>query len=535
MCLVKVGFRTALFGLYHLPNMAQNDLPPPSANNFGQRVREMLMVSLGRTGDPLDRMITVRDMLEGGLARVKSGFSLRSGMSGSLPLTPGVGAEAEPDLTPPPTPTGFEVSAAISHVFIEHDAPVYQQGGGHLRTRLYGVTHTAGQPLPTFSNAVELSQFSGVINAYPSNPSTTWRLWIKWETNDGVLSASPAGGTNGLEAKTGQDVALLLEALAGEITESQLYQDLGTRINLIDGSGAGSVNARISAEATARSTAIQTEATARADADGTLFAQYTVKLDVNGYVSGYGLASTATNAAPTSTFAVRADSFYIASPSGPGVAPSMPFIVRTTPITINGVNVPVGVYMNDAFIQNGTITNAKIANLAVDNAKIANLSADKLTAGSIAVGQHIQSANYLAGTAGWHINGNGNAEFSGVIVRGTVYASAGSIGGNSLDSSGMQSPSYAAGSSGWRLDSNGLLRAFAASGSRVLDLAATGSGSVLKIGSVIDLRADGTGTFAGALNVQSASSGARLEIKTNVIKVFDATGALRVQIGDLTV
>jgi hypothetical protein len=122
-----------------------------------------------------------------------------------------------------------------------------------------------------------------------------------------------------------------------------------------------------------------------------------------------------------------------------------------------------------------------------------------------------------------------------VIVRGTVYASAGSIGGNSIDSSGMQSPSYAAGSSGWRLDSNGLLRAFAASGSRVLDLAATGSGSVLKIGSVIDLRADGTGTFAGALNVQSASSGARLEIKTNVIKVFDATGALRVQIGDLTV
>jgi hypothetical protein len=38
------------------------------------------------------------------------------------------------------------------------------------------------------------------------------------------------------------------------------------------------------------------------------------------------------------------------------------------------VVVPVGVYMADAFVQNGTITNAKIANLAVDNAKIANLS-----------------------------------------------------------------------------------------------------------------------------------------------------------------
>jgi hypothetical protein len=38
------------------------------------------------------------------------------------------------------------------------------------------------------------------------------------------------------------------------------------------------------------------------------------------------------------------------------------------------VTVPVGVYMADTFIQNGTISNAKIANLAVDTAKIADLS-----------------------------------------------------------------------------------------------------------------------------------------------------------------
>jgi len=100
-------------------------------------------------------------------------------------------------------------------------------------------------------------------------------------------------------------------------------------------------------------------------------------------VAGFGLASTANGATPTSAFAIRSDSFYIASPEGPGVAPAMPFIVRTTPVTINGVNVPVGVYMSDAFIQNGTITNAKIANLAVDDAKVANLNASKINAGYI--------------------------------------------------------------------------------------------------------------------------------------------------------
>lgn len=463
--------------------MAQNDLPPPGASNFTQRVRETLMVALGRTGDPLDRHLTLRDLLDSGIAKVKSGFSIGSGMTGSLPLTLGQGEE--PDLTPPPTPEGFAVSAAISHVFIEHAAPVYTVGHGHLRTRVYGVKYTGGA-LPTFSAAVELGQFSGTIWAMPSDPSTTWRLWIKWETNDGVLSVSPAGGTNGLVATTGQDVSLLLDALTGEIKESQLFSTLKSRINLIDGPDTlpGSVAARVKTEQAARegadtaiaqqittlssqvnnattglpatrsllindyytkantdnaissatttlqssvnnqltgyatTAALQIESQARASQTGELFAKYTVKVDLNGYVSGFGLASTANNGVTVSDFAIRADRFYIANPSGPGIAPAMPFIVQTTPTTINGVNVPVGVYINDAFIRNGTIINAMIANLAVDNAKIANLSADKITAGTIAVGQHIQSSGYVPGSAGWRINGSGEAEFRNVTISG---------------------------------------------------------------------------------------------------------------------
>jgi hypothetical protein len=45
---------------------------------------------------------------------------------------------------------------------------------------------------------------------------------------------------------------------------------------------------------------------------------------------------------------------------------------------------------------------------------------------------------------------------------------------------------------------------------------------------------NGNATFAGTLDVLSATSGARMEIKNNVIKVFDASGTLRVQIGDLS-
>ena len=40
---------------------------------------------------------------------------------------------------------------------------------------------------------------------------------------------------------------------------------------------------------------------------------------------------------------------------------------------------------------------------------------------------------------------------------------------------------------------------------------------------------------SGDTTIQSGTTGARMEIKNNVIKVFDTTGTLRVQIGDLTV
>lgn len=306
--------------------MAQrNDLPSPSAPNFAARVRETLMVYLGRQGDPLDRGLTLRDLLDAGIARATGNVTTGSGGSGSLVLQPGTAFDDEPDLTPPPAPTGFRVTPSISHVFVEHDTPGYTQGRGHLRTHVYAAEVEPGQALPTFDAAAEVAQFSGRFHALPVNPATTLRLWIKWESRDGVLSVSPAGGTNGLGTTTGQDVARLVAALTG---------------------------------------------------------------------------------------------------------PGNPFKVVSEQFTLpDGTVVPPGTYTTDAFIHNGQIVNAMIANLAVDNAKIASLSAGKIIAGSIEVGEYIESTGFVAGTSGWRINGDGTAEFSGVIVRGTIYATAGQIGG----------------------------------------------------------------------------------------------------------
>lgn len=111
-------------------------------------------------------------------------------------------------------------------------------------------------------------------------------------------------------------------------------------------------------------------------------------------------------------------------------------------------------------IANGAITNALIGNLAVDSAQIANgaIVTAKIGDGQITnakIDNVIQSSNYAAGTAGWKIDKTGTSEFSNVIARGAIYASSGTIGSATINSTSVQSTNYAAGSTGWRLQNDG--------------------------------------------------------------------------------
>lgn len=373
------------------------DLPQPSASNFGQRMREAMQTYLGRQGNPLDRGITLRDLIDAGVVTVRPGHALSPGLE-TLPIRV---PKYEPDVTPPPQPSGFAVSAAISHVFVEHDPATYSQGHGHLRTRVYGAIASDDLPEPVFADAVEIYQFTGTVGAIPSNPGTSWRLWIKWESADGVQSATPAGGTNGLEAITGEDVSSLVQAMTG---------------------------------------------------------------------------------------------------------PGNPFVILGEDTEVDGRIFPAGTYSAQAFIQDAQITRAKIEDLAVDDAKIADLAVSKLTAGSFAVGEYMQSTGYVASTSGWRINGNGGAEFSGVVVRGTVYASAGQIGGSTIGSTYIRSTTYALGESGWNFNSDGTGQiggiAFLSNAMQSSNFAAGSTGWRLTAAGGFEAN---SGTFRGALGAATGT------------------------------
>ncbi|MCR5945072.1 host specificity protein J [Salmonella enterica subsp. houtenae] len=139
--------------------------------------------------------------------------------------------------------------------------------------------------------------------------------------------------------------------------------------------------------------AVNQKMTAEVNSDGTAKASYTLNMGIvrNGvkYNTGFGMSIEPDGSGgykSTSVFA--ADQFGIYSGSDPGNYTAAFFIY-------NGQ-----VFIRDALIQDGSISNAKIGN-------------------------YIQSNNFVAGSTGWRIDKNGNAE-----LHGKLYADSGQFAFN---------------------------------------------------------------------------------------------------------
>ncbi len=185
-----------------------------------------------------------------------------------------------------------------------------------------------------------------------------------------------------------------------------------------------------------------------------------------------------------------------------------PFYYVASPTVINGVPIPVGLYMKTTFIIDASITNAKIKDEAVDNSKIANLSAAKLTAGDGTIGGNLKSSNYAAGNAGWIVTPGGLLEASNAVIRGTIFASAGAIGGSYIGSNYMQSTNWIANSQGWRFNSDGTGYIggiyIASTGIRSANYAAGSAGFALNADGSMEI---GNAAVRGSLDVGTSGNG----------------------------
>lgn len=148
------------------------------------------------------------------------------------------------------------------------------------------------------------------------------------------------------------------------------------------------------------SIALEQRFTAQRGTNDTLLGQYSVKIDNNGHVSGFGLSSTLVNGTPTSAFIIRADKFAIVDPASTANNLTNSPSADTVPFAVDGG----AVYIKTAFIKDATISSAKIASLV----------ANKITAGYINAVVGINGAKtygtelYAGGSTSVQTDGNGN-------------------------------------------------------------------------------------------------------------------------------
>lgn len=243
-------------------------------------------------------------------------------------------------------------------------------------------------------------------------------------SNDGDIS-SHASQITQLQTDVGNNAAALVtEQNTRASADTALASDITTLTGTVSGNtGAIQTEATTRASAdTANAQAIQTVQTTvdghttsiqtQSESIDGIQGKYAVKIDQNGYVSGFGLISTANDGTPTSEMIMLVENFKIVTP---GKNPVVPFSVGT----VGGVST-VGIDGNQVI--DGTLLAGAI--------QTGQLTAAHLAAAQVFIGHTIQSSNYIQGVSGWKLDKDGNLELNG----GSITIGPGSAGyGNFTD------------------------------------------------------------------------------------------------------
>ncbi|MHA4967654.1 TipJ family phage tail tip protein [Pseudomonas extremorientalis] len=197
---------------------------------------------------------------------------------------------------------------------------------------------------------------------------------------DGVVTAQ-ASTTNALRASARDDSGsgAKADALKGWASTAAIVQESKVRATAIEAEATKTT--QLQATVGQNTSAIQETSSALANTNGQLQTLWSVKMETTAggqkYAASFGLGLQVDPSGVSSQFVVRADTFMLLN-----LASGVP----VSPFAVTGGQT----FINAAFIQDGTITNAKI-------------------------GAYISSTNYIAGQQGWILNKDGTFEINGVV------------------------------------------------------------------------------------------------------------------------
>jgi hypothetical protein len=420
-------------------------IPEPTPQNLLEVVRtlkELLEIREGVTGDPLDQLVTIRDLYAmGGLPMSAVNRQLYARIPGFGLLFMKPIASISPEYAPPPAPTNFAANGALANVLLTWDKAAYH---GHAYTEVWRAA----------SDDLGVAVLIGTTDSsvYADNIGVTGATryyWIRHISNQSV--PGPFNGTAGTSGSTGfvitadlQDLLITAEKLAaGAVIEDKILDGAVVTTKIED---AAITSAKIGAAAVGTA-AIQNLAV-------------TTALIADAAVVNAKIGNLAVDTAQIADLAVATGK-------------------------IADLSVTTGK------IENAAITNAKIEDAAITNAKIDDA---EITNAKIADAT-IQGAKIA------------NATITGaLLVDGTI--------------------------TGGKISSATTITAGSGDDVAVLD----GSHATYRI-----YAGDSDPTAApfavekdGSVHIRSGTSGERLEIENNVIRVYDSGDVLRVKIGDLS-
>lgn len=363
-------------------------LPPvprdasPDVKLYLKALGEALEVRLGRRGDPRDRAVTLRELIDSGIAT----------QLGHVPFNPDLlGTQTDfessiaPDLSQPPAPTSLTASAAFQTVLLEWS-------NGNLQFRNFSFTEVyRNSSADVIGDAVLVAVVRGNRYADQVDSGSTNYYWVRHVSTSDIRG--PFNATSGVAATTASiDTADLTDDL---ITAAKLADDAVTSAAI---AADAVTNAKLAVDSIQGDVIAANAITATKILDGSI---ETAKLDANAVTAAKIAANTITAseiAANTITAAEIAANAVTASEIAANA-------VTANEIAANSVTsselVAGTITAASGIIADAAIVNAKIADAAVDNAKIANLDAAKITTGSLSANRiNVDGATIVANSSG---------------------------------------------------------------------------------------------------------------------------------------
>lgn len=205
-----------------VPPKAPSELRPLIA-----AMTEILETGEGVRGDPLDRKVTLRDILDSGIGRLKPG--MRPGQDGNLDsgaLPPA------PDLSIPPAPSGFDAQGGFYGMINLSWTIPGQQYRNHAYTNVFRSEED------NFANAEIIGREAGGFytdyvrdDAIDPTDPTQLKGYYYWITFTSVTDVEgPPNSPNGTYAAPIADLGYVIELITGQIDESVLAQSLQSEI-----------------------------------------------------------------------------------------------------------------------------------------------------------------------------------------------------------------------------------------------------------------------------------------------------------------